>query len=54
MTAMQQLYRIPLTDEENVGEYTHINMINSANRYVYATTPYLKIDNDENSIAAGG
>ncbi len=34
------------TDKENVGEYTHINMINGANRYVYATTPYLVLDNE--------
>ena len=41
-----QPYSDSPTDEENVGEYTHINMINSANRYVYATTPYLVIDNE--------
>ena len=34
------------TDSEHVGEYSHINMINGANRYVYATTPYLVIDNE--------
>ena len=34
------------TDEENVGEYTHINMINSATKYLYATTPYLIIDHE--------
>lgn len=34
------------TDDDNVGEFTHINIINSANRYVYATTPYLIIDNE--------
>lgn len=34
------------TDRENVGEYAHINMINGANKYVYATTPYLIIDNE--------
>lgn len=34
------------TDRENVGEYAHINMINGANQYVYATTPYLIIDNE--------
>lgn len=41
-----QPYSDSPTDEENVGEYTHINMINAANRYVYATTPYLVIDNE--------
>lgn len=34
------------TDSENVGECTHINMINGANTYVFATTPYLVIDNE--------
>lgn len=34
------------TDEENIGEYTHINMINSATTYLYATTPYLIIDHE--------
>lgn len=34
------------TDEENVGEYTHINMINSATTYLYAMTPYLIIDHE--------
>lgn len=34
------------TDEENVGEYTHINMINGATKYVYVSTPYLIIDNE--------
>lgn len=41
-----QPYSDSPTDEENVGEYTHINMINSATNYVYATTPYLVIDNE--------
>ena len=41
-----QPYSDSPTDNENVGEYTHINMINGANRYVYATTPYLVIDNE--------
>lgn len=41
-----QPYSDSPTDEENVGEYTHINMINSATKYVYATTPYLVIDNE--------
>ena len=41
-----QPYSDSPTDEENVGEYTHINMINAANHYVYATTPYLVIDNE--------
>lgn len=34
------------TDDENVGEYVHINMINSATDYVYITTPYLVIDQE--------
>ena len=41
-----QPYSDSPTDEENVGEYTHINMINSAVRYVYCATPYLVIDNE--------
>lgn len=41
-----QPYSDSPTDDENVGEYTHINMINGANQYVYATTPYLVIDNE--------
>lgn len=41
-----QPYSDSPTDEENVGEYTHINMINGANQYVYAMTPYLVIDNE--------
>lgn len=41
-----QPYSDSPTDDENVGEYTHINMINSATKYVYATTPYLVIDNE--------
>lgn len=34
------------TDDENVGENTHINMINGALDYVYAATPYLVLDNE--------
>lgn len=34
------------TDDENVGELTHINMINSASEYVYISTPYLVIDQE--------
>lgn len=34
------------TDDEHVGEYTHINMINGANKYVYCSTPYLVIDQE--------
>ncbi|MEG0469183.1 MAG: phospholipase D-like domain-containing protein, partial [Longicatena sp.] len=33
-----QPYSDSPTDEENVGEYTHINMINGASKYVYAST----------------
>lgn len=39
------------TDNENVGENSHINMINNANKYVYITTPYLVIDQEmKNSL----
>ena len=41
-----QPYSDSPTDDENVGEFTHMNMINAANEYVYATTPYLVIDNE--------
>lgn len=41
-----QPYSDSPTDNENVGEYTHINMINGATEYVYASTPYLVIDNE--------
>lgn len=41
-----QPYSDSPTDEENIGEYTHINMINGATKYVYACTPYLVIDNE--------
>lgn len=34
------------TDNENVGENVHINMINNASKYVYITTPYLVIDQE--------
>ncbi|MDF9825563.1 cardiolipin synthase [Breznakia sp. PF5-3] len=34
------------TDDQKVGEYTHINMINNADDYVYITTPYLVIDEE--------
>ncbi|MEG2306285.1 MAG: cardiolipin synthase [Erysipelotrichaceae bacterium] len=34
------------TDDEHVGEYTHINMINGANKYIYIATPYLVIDQE--------
>lgn len=33
-------------DEETVGEYIYLNMINNANKYIYITTPYLIIDNE--------
>lgn len=45
-----QGYVIPFgdspTDEDYVGQQTHINLINSASRYLYATTPYLVIDQE--------
>lgn len=41
-----QPYSDSPTDDENVGEYTHINMINGATKYVYASTPYLVIDHE--------
>lgn len=34
------------TDDENVGENVHMNMINNANDYIYATTPYLILDHE--------
>lgn len=34
------------TDHINVGENTHINMINNACDYVYITTPYLVLDQE--------
>ena len=34
------------TDEDYVGQQTHINLINSARRFLYATTPYLVIDQE--------
>ena len=34
------------TDENYVGQQTHINLINSARRFLYATTPYLVIDQE--------
>ena len=34
------------TDEDYVGQQTHINMINSACRCLYASTPYLVIDQE--------
>ncbi len=33
-------------DSESVGQNVYLNMINRANRYVYATTPYLVTTND--------
>ncbi len=41
---------VPFTDspldEEPVGENVYLNIINSAEKYVYITTPYLVIDNE--------
>ncbi len=34
------------TDDENVGEFTHINIINSALNYIYISTPYLILDQE--------
>jgi len=31
-------------DEENVGQYVYLNILNAARRYVYITTPYLIVD----------
>lgn len=43
-------FTIPFTDspldDEPVGENVYLNIINSAARYVYITTPYLIIDNE--------
>lgn len=33
-------------DDETVGEYVYLNMINNADKYIYITTPYLIIDNE--------
>lgn len=33
-------------DEDLVGEMTYMNIINSARKYVYITTPYLILDNE--------
>lgn len=33
-------------DSESTGEFTYLNMINRARKYVYITTPYLVIDNE--------
>ncbi|MDD3049092.1 MAG: cardiolipin synthase [Bacilli bacterium] len=41
-----QPYSDSPTDDENVGESTHINIINNAIDYVYITTPYLVIDQE--------
>ncbi|MGL5540651.1 MAG: cardiolipin synthase [Erysipelotrichaceae bacterium] len=41
-----QPYADSPTDKEYIGEYSHINMINEAKRYVYIQTPYLIIDNE--------
>lgn len=41
-----QPYSDSPTDNENVGENTHINIINAANTYVFASTPYLVIDSE--------
>lgn len=34
------------TDDNNLGECTHLNLINNANKYVYIATPYLVIDQE--------
>lgn len=43
-------YAIPFTDspldDEPVGENVYLNIINTAAKYVYITTPYLIIDNE--------
>ena len=45
-----QGYIFPFSDgpnnNSNSGEFTYINMINSAKKYVYITTPYFIIDNE--------
>lgn len=41
-----QPYSDSPTDSENVGECTHINMINNATDYVYIMTPYLVLDQE--------
>ena len=46
----QSGYVIPFcdspTDEDYVGQQTHINLINNANHFLYASTPYLVIDQE--------
>jgi cardiolipin synthase len=37
-------------DNEPVGEYTYINMIGRAKKYVYIYTPYLVLDNEMTTI----
>lgn len=41
-----QPYNDSPLDDETVGEYVYLNIINNANRYIYITTPYLIIDNE--------
>ncbi|MFV0382311.1 MAG: cardiolipin synthase [Breznakia sp.] len=41
-----QPYSDSPTDDENVGKCAHVNLVNSASRYVYITTPYLVIDSE--------
>lgn len=41
-----QPYSDSPTDDENVGESTHINIINNATDYVYIMTPYLVLDQE--------
>lgn len=41
-----QPYSDSPTDDENVGESTHINIINNATDYIYITTPYLVLDQE--------
>ncbi|MGL5977523.1 MAG: cardiolipin synthase [Erysipelotrichaceae bacterium] len=41
-----QPYADSPTDNENVGENTHLNIINAAKKYVYIQTPYLIIDHE--------
>lgn len=33
-------------DDENVGEFVYLNIINRAKDYIYINTPYLIVDNE--------
>lgn len=47
-----QPYADSPVDTDNVGEHVYLNIINSAHRYLYITTPYLIIDDSMISAIA--